>query len=141
MLNFAKMGYYIMSYIFKILKILYQVLYPQLRYYIRYNIFEIYIFPTTVMRVFGLNLKWTRIAWISYKSTLQLKFTKFIHVMLDGLFPISKISVNVQHTKLNLEGEERELFRQLVSEYTFIRKWTKNKNDPDDICSKFVLCR
>merc|ERR1711962_1580450 len=44
------------------------------------------------------------------------------------------------HTKLNLEGEERDLFRQLVSEYTYIRKWTKNKNDPETICSKFVLC-
>jgi len=45
------------------------------------------------------------------------------------------------HTKFNLEGEERDLFRQLVSEYTYIRKWTKNKNEPSDICSKYVLCQ
>ena len=47
MTNMAKMGYYIISYIPKISKILYPKIYPYQGYYIRYRYEKIYIFPTT----------------------------------------------------------------------------------------------
>ena len=47
MLILAKMGYNIISNISRILKILYHIIYPNMRYYIRYRHAMIYIFPTT----------------------------------------------------------------------------------------------
>ena len=48
MLILAKMGYNIISNISRILRILYHIIYPTKRYYIRYRYAKTYIFPTTV---------------------------------------------------------------------------------------------
>ena len=48
MLIWPKMGYNIISNISRILEILYHIIYPNMRYYIRYRHAMIYIFPTTV---------------------------------------------------------------------------------------------
>ena len=47
MLIWAKMGYNIISNISRILRILYHIIYPTKRYYIRYRYAKTYIFPTT----------------------------------------------------------------------------------------------
>ena len=48
MLIWTKMGYNIISNISRILRILYHIIYPIKRYYIRYRYAKTYIFPTTV---------------------------------------------------------------------------------------------
>ena len=47
MLIWAKMGYNIISNISRISRILYHIIYPTKRYYIRYRYAKTYIFPTT----------------------------------------------------------------------------------------------
>ena len=54
MLILAKMGYNIISNISRILKILYHIIYPNMRYYIRYRHAMIYIYPTTGRVIYAL---------------------------------------------------------------------------------------
>ena len=57
MLIWPKMGYNIISNISRILEILYHIIYPNMRYYIRYRYAMIYIFPTTDIKN---KLKWDK---------------------------------------------------------------------------------
>ena len=64
MTNMAKLGYYIISYIPKISKILYPKIYPYQGYYIRYRYEKIYIFPTTAYQCINITIfQWIIDPW------------------------------------------------------------------------------